>query len=88
MTADNGEPGWTCTFWNCDEEGNKKERIDDRVLFDTRVRLNDHLPTGLVEPWAVELTGKFEVKETGRFEFGLTVSGKFVFSIFGLESCR
>jgi beta-glucosidase len=50
--------------------------VAEFVLNDTRVKLNDFLPTGLTETWTIKLTGKLKVDYSGSFEFGLTVAGK------------
>ncbi|KAL5529382.1 hypothetical protein ACEPAG_5367 [Sanghuangporus baumii] len=75
MTND-GEPGWLCTFYNCDETGVFMEPIAKYVLNDTRVKVNDFLPDGLGEEWGLMLEGLLSVEKDVFFEFGLAVSGR------------
>lgn len=75
-----GKPGWTCTFYNNDTNGNPLNKpIGEFVLNDTRVKLNDFLPAGLRETWTIKLKGKLTLDYTGNFEFGLTVAGKIAY---------
>ncbi|TFL04035.1 glycoside hydrolase family 3 protein [Pterulicium gracile] len=70
-----GEVGWTCSFYNHDEQDNRTF-VADCTLNDTRVRLNDQLPQGLVAPWTMTITGDLTVEHTGQFELGLAVAGR------------
>lgn len=70
-----GEVGWTCSFYNHDEQDNRTF-VADCTLNDTRVRLNDQLPQGLVAPWTMTITGDLTVEHTGQFELGLAVAGE------------
>ncbi|OCB91388.1 hypothetical protein A7U60_g1342 [Sanghuangporus baumii] len=71
-----GEPGWLCTFYNCDETGIFMEPVAKYVLNDTRVKVNDFLPDGLGEEWGLMLEGLLSVEKDVSFEFGLAVSGR------------
>lgn len=70
-----GEPGWLCTFYTNDPEGNLGKEVQDFVLRDTKVKLNDFLPEGLTPAWTIKLRGKLTVDKTAPFELGLTVAG-------------
>ncbi|KAF9475314.1 beta-glucosidase [Pholiota conissans] len=71
-----GEPGWRCTFYSHDENGEISNPVQHYVLNDTRVKLNDFLPEGLTPTWSIKLEGKLTVPTTGLFELGLTVAGR------------
>jgi beta-glucosidase len=70
-----GEPGWLCTFYNHDSEGQLTDPVAGFVIKDTRVKLVDFLPPGLTENWTIKLTGQLTVDKTAPFELGLTVAG-------------
>jgi beta-glucosidase len=72
----NGEPGWLCTFYGHDCNGNASSPVASFTLRDTRVKLNDFLPEGLTPTWNIKLEGKLTINETTPFEVGLTVAGK------------
>ncbi|KAJ7764492.1 glycoside hydrolase family 3 protein, partial [Mycena maculata] len=71
-----GEPGWLCTFYNHDPQGQLTEAVASFVLIDTRVKLVDFLPAGLTPTWTIKLTGCLTVEKTAPFELGLTVAGR------------
>jgi beta-glucosidase len=77
LVTPGGEPGWRCTFYSHDENGEISNPVQDYTLNDTRVKLNDFLPEGLTENWSIKLEGKLTVPTTGLFELGLTVAGPF-----------
>ncbi|TFK72570.1 glycoside hydrolase family 3 protein [Pluteus cervinus] len=76
LVTPTGEPGWLCTFYAQDSEGNPGKEVQDFVLRDTRVKLNDFLPEGLTSTWSIKLRGKLTVDKTAPFELGLTVAGR------------
>jgi beta-glucosidase len=77
LTTPGGKPGWLCTFYNHDVQGNPVgDGVADFVLMDTRIKLNDFLPPGLTPTWTIKLRGSLNVDKTAPFEFGLTVAGK------------
>ncbi|KAI0781293.1 glycoside hydrolase family 3 protein [Trametes elegans] len=77
LTTPDGKPGWTCTFYNHDADGNPTgASVGEYVLHDTRVKLNDFLPPGLTETWTIKLRGKLTVDKTANYELGLTVAGR------------
>ncbi|PSR75116.1 hypothetical protein PHLCEN_2v9301 [Hermanssonia centrifuga] len=72
-----GEPGWACSFYNHDENGNPiGSPVAEFVLQDTRIKLNDFLPAGLTPTWTIKLNGTLVVEKTAQYELGLTVSGR------------
>ncbi|KAF7338522.1 Beta-glucosidase [Mycena venus] len=71
-----GEPGWLCTFYNHDSQGQLTDPVADFIIKDTRVKLVDFLPPGLTEHWTIKLTGQLTVEKTAPFELGLTVAGR------------
>ncbi|TCD62616.1 hypothetical protein EIP91_006630 [Steccherinum ochraceum] len=76
QTAD-GKPGWACSFYNHDQDGNPTgSSLADFILTDTRVKLNDFLPAGLTPTWTIKLEGKLTVDKTAEYELGLTVAGR------------
>jgi len=77
LTSPDGKPGWSCTFYKHDAEGNLDGSVGTFSLNDTRVKLNDFLPSGLTKTWSIKLEGKLVVGTTGPFELGLTVSGAY-----------
>ncbi|KAF8964639.1 glycoside hydrolase family 3 protein [Flammula alnicola] len=76
LQTPDGEPGWLCTFYSHDENGEMSIPVQDFILNDTRVKLNDFLPEGLTPTWSIKLQGKLNVEKTGLFELGLTVAGR------------
>ncbi|KAH9483793.1 putative beta-glucosidase I [Psilocybe cubensis] len=71
-----GEPGWLCTFFSHDENGEIANPVQQFTLNDTRVKLNDFLPKGLTPTWSIKLEGKLTIDKTCLFELGLTVAGR------------
>ncbi|KAF9562128.1 beta-glucosidase [Agrocybe pediades] len=71
-----GEPGWLCTFFAHDENGEISHPVQQFILNDTRVKLNDFLPKGLTETWSIKLEGKLTFDKTAPYELGLTVAGR------------
>ncbi|KIK63846.1 glycoside hydrolase family 3 protein [Collybiopsis luxurians FD-317 M1] len=71
-----GERGWLATFYAHTADGKLTPPIAEFVLQDTRVKLNDFLPTGLTETWTLKMTGKLIVDKTASYELGLTVAGR------------
>jgi len=71
-----GEPGWLCTFYNHDSQGQLTDPVAGFVIKDTRVKLVDFLPPGLTANWTIKLTGQLTVDKTASFELGLTVAGR------------
>ncbi|KAJ7349434.1 glycoside hydrolase family 3 protein [Mycena albidolilacea] len=71
-----GEPGWLCTFYNHDSEGQLTDPVAGFVIKDTRIKLVDFLPPGLTENWTIKLTGQLTVDKTAPFQLGLTVAGR------------
>lgn len=77
LKTPSGEPGWLCTFYNHDENGNPVgDGVQDHVLQDTRVKLNDFLPSGLTPTWTIKLRGSLTMDKTGEYQLGLTVAGR------------
>ncbi|KAJ3558052.1 hypothetical protein NM688_g1141 [Phlebia brevispora] len=77
LKTPSGEPGWACSFYNHDEHGNPVgNSVADFVLNDTRIKLNDFLPTGLTPTWTIKLNGKLTVEKAAEYELGLTVAGR------------
>ncbi|TFY72401.1 hypothetical protein EVG20_g640 [Dentipellis fragilis] len=76
LKTSDGKPGWLCTFFTHDEEGNPDRAIADFVVRDTRIKLNDFLPEGLTPTWSIKLEGLLTLDKSGPFEFGLTVAGR------------
>lgn len=79
-----GEPGWLCTFYSHNEDGNLSDPVATFVLRDTRVKLNDFLPAGLTRKWTIRLEGKLTIHRSVLFELGLTVAGAFFIRCFFL----
>ncbi|KAF9533335.1 glycoside hydrolase family 3 protein [Crepidotus variabilis] len=71
-----GDPGWRCTFFTHDANGNMDKPLESFTLTDTRVKLNDFLPDGLSNTWSIKLEGQLSVTSTGIYELGLTVAGR------------
>ena len=77
LKTPSGQPGWLCSFYNHDEDGNPiGESVQDFVLQDTRVKLNDFLPTGLTPTWTIKLRGSLTMDKTAEYQLGLTVAGR------------
>ncbi|KAI0713388.1 putative beta-glucosidase from glycoside hydrolase family GH3 [Earliella scabrosa] len=77
LKTPSGQPGWLCSFYNHDENGNPiGESVQDFVLQDTRVKLNDFLPTGLTPTWTIKLRGSLTMDKTAEYQLGLTVAGR------------
>lgn len=77
LTTPSGKPGWLCTFYNHDSEGNPTTKpVAEYTLQDTRVKLNDFLPDGLTNTWTIKLTGKLTMEKTASYQLGLTVAGR------------
>lgn len=76
LTAPDGKSGWLCTFYNQDANGKPTKAVADFILNDTRVKLNDFLPSGLADEWTIKLSGKLTVETSGLYELGLTVAGE------------
>ncbi|KAF6764920.1 beta-glucosidase [Ephemerocybe angulata] len=76
LTTPDGKPGWRCTFYAHNEANEPTVELESFVLNDTRVKLNDFLPSGLTEEWTIKLNGTLKVEESGPFELGLTVAGR------------
>lgn len=75
LRTPDGEPGWLCTFYSHDSDGNPSTPMGDYVLQDTRVKLNDFLPPGLTPTWTIKLKGILHFDKTATYELGLTVAG-------------
>lgn len=76
LTTHDGQPGWLCSFYNLDGQGNTTTpAVATFVLTDTRIKLNDFLPPGLGADWRIKLTGKLTFDKTAEYELGLTVAG-------------
>lgn len=78
LVTPDGKPGWLCTFYNQDAQGNPTEEKGSFVLQDTRVKLNDFLPAGLTKAWTIKLRGILTMERSTSYELGLTVAGKFI----------
>ncbi|TFK93148.1 glycoside hydrolase family 3 protein [Polyporus arcularius HHB13444] len=77
LKTPSGEPGWLCSFYNHDENRNPiGDSVQDYVLQDTRVKLNDFLPSGLTETWTIKLRGSLTVDKSAEYQLGLTVAGR------------
>jgi beta-glucosidase len=77
LTTSDGKPGWTCSFYSHDASGNLTgDSVADFILQDTRVKLNDFLPTGLTPTWTIKLNGNLTFDKTADYELGLTVAGR------------
>lgn len=77
LKTKDGKPGWVCTFYNHDDNGNPvEEELAHFVLQDTRIRLNDFLPTGLTPTWTIKVEGLLSFDKTAEYELGLTVAGR------------
>ncbi|KAJ7046512.1 glycoside hydrolase family 3 protein [Mycena alexandri] len=76
LKTPSGEPGWICTFYNHDPQGNLTDPVASFKILDTRVKLVDFLPPNLTTNWSIELTGQLTVEKTAPFELGLTVAGR------------
>ncbi|KAL0071632.1 hypothetical protein AAF712_001489 [Marasmius tenuissimus] len=76
LTTQDGQPGWTCTFYNHLPDGSLSDPVASFILQDTRIRVNDFLPAGLNEVWSIKLTGKLTVDKAVEFELGLAVAGR------------
>lgn len=77
LRTPSGEPGWLCTFYNHDSDGIPVAMpVAKYVLRDTRVKLNDFLPSGLTMTWSIKLTGKLTMEKTAMYQLGLTVAGR------------
>ncbi|TBU29076.1 putative beta-glucosidase from glycoside hydrolase family GH3 [Dichomitus squalens] len=77
LQTPSGEPGWSCTFYNHDKHGSPTgDPVMGYVLQDTRVKLNDFLPSGLTESWTIKLRGKITMDKTADYDLGLTVAGR------------
>lgn len=73
-----GDPGWLCTFFAHDENGEISHPVQQFILNDTRVKLNDFLPKGLTDTWSIKLEGKLTFDKTAPYELGLTVAGSII----------
>jgi beta-glucosidase len=51
------------------------DAVAEFVLNDTRVKLNDFIPSGLKDEWIIKITGKLTVEKSMPFELGLAVAG-------------
>lgn len=71
LTTPSGEPGWLCTFYTRD----RPDPVAKLTLHDTRIKLNDFLPSGLGSEWMMKLTGKLTFDKSAAYELGLTVAG-------------
>ncbi|KAF8892689.1 glycoside hydrolase family 3 protein [Infundibulicybe gibba] len=76
LVTPEGSPGWLCTFYNHSADGCPAEAVETFVLQDTRVKLNDFLPSGLTPTWTIRLEGRLTVDRTAPYELGLTVAGR------------
>ena len=77
LKTPSGEPGWLCSFYQHDAEGNAVgDSVQDFVLQDTRVKLNDFLPIGLTPTWTIKLRGTLTFDKTAEYQLGLTVAGR------------
>ncbi|KAL0947223.1 hypothetical protein HGRIS_013340 [Hohenbuehelia grisea] len=76
LQTKDGQPGWLCTFYRHDAEGEPADIAGEYVIRDTRIKLNDFLPPNLTPTWTIRLTGRLTVESTGPFELGLTVAGR------------
>jgi beta-glucosidase len=76
LVTPSGEPGWLCTFYTHDKSGKPDIPTSEFNLLDTRVKLNDFLPSGLGPEWTIKLTGKLTFEKTAAYELGLTVAGQ------------
>ncbi|KAH9951408.1 glycoside hydrolase superfamily [Amylocystis lapponica] len=77
LKTPSGEPGWLCTFYNHDAQGDPFSKpVAEFVLRDTRLRLNDFLPEGLTPTWTIKLRGQLTMEKTAEYELGLTVAGR------------
>lgn len=77
LKTPSGQPGWSCTFFNHDANGNSTgDPVAEFFLQDTRVKLNDFLPKGLTETWTIKLHGRLTMDKTADYEMGLTVAGR------------
>ncbi|KAL9714898.1 hypothetical protein Ac2012v2_001558 [Leucoagaricus gongylophorus] len=72
LTTPSGEPGWLCTFYTRD----RPDPVAKLTLHDTRIKLNDFLPSGLGSEWMMKLTGKLTFDKSAAYELGLTVAGR------------
>jgi beta-glucosidase len=86
LVTPSGEPGWLCTFYNHNAEGNPSEELCDFVLHDTRVKLNDFLPPGLTPTWSIKLRGLLTTDKTATYELGLTVAGRLIAPVSHMHS--
>ena len=76
LKTPHGLPGWQCTFYTQDTQGNPNTELDKYVLNTTVIKLNDFLPSGLTPNWMIKLEGKLTVDKTAVYEFGLAVAGR------------
>ncbi|KAM5535560.1 hypothetical protein V8D89_010727 [Ganoderma adspersum] len=84
LKTPSGEPGWSCAFYNHDENGNPVgDLVKEYVLQDTRIKLNDFLPEGLGDTWIIKLRGILTMDKTAEYDFGLTVAGRAKFYVNG-----
>jgi hypothetical protein len=76
LKTPNGEPGWRATFYNSDLDGQPVGGpVAEYVLNDTRIKLNDFLPSGLGETWALKVEGLLTFDQSGEYELGVAVAG-------------
>ncbi|PIL30463.1 hypothetical protein GSI_07162 [Ganoderma sinense ZZ0214-1] len=84
LKTPSGESGWSCAFYNHDENGNPVgDAVKEYVLQDTRIKLNDFLPEGLGDTWTIKLRGTLTMDKTAEYDFGLTVAGRAKFYVNG-----
>ncbi|KIJ69540.1 glycoside hydrolase family 3 protein [Hydnomerulius pinastri MD-312] len=76
LKTPDGQPGWSCTFYSQDSQGNPDKQVAEYVLNATAIKLNDFLPAGLTPGWTIKLNGKLTLDQTAAYEFGVTVAGR------------
>ena len=76
LKTPSGLPGWQCTFYTQDAQGNPNKEVAMYVLNTTAIKLNDFLPSGLTPNWTIKLEGKLTVDTTAIYEFDLAVAGR------------
>lgn len=80
LVTDSGKAGWILSWHNmaADRETILSESLQTELVDETNVFLTDAtLPPGLNENWGIRFRGKLRARsKEGRFEFGLTVTGR------------
>ncbi|KIY64591.1 glycoside hydrolase family 3 protein [Cylindrobasidium torrendii FP15055 ss-10] len=71
-----GQPGWSCSWYNYRDDGSLSDEIAHFTLLDTRVKISDFRPEGINDEFCLKLKGGLTMPTTAPYELGLTVAGR------------